>query len=719
MVDITSDNIFEVPDTPDRIQQSACPVSSPAARRGITKAAGNPLPPRRNIFKTRDNSTLGQSIRGGSASSVAPMTLDINDIFRQAELARSLPAAEDREAISFSLKSDRTAGTSVENEKGPEKLGFDRSRIISNNISYRGTGGRDHDCQIKKGEVSQQDANCCNADFLGVGSGLPTITVGKPHNRMEIITFNKGKEVPVADVCSGSSSREDKGNEITDKYTSGLSNVKPHVPQRHVGQRKLVMNGCISPSNRPKTSLKVDGKQEMCSTSRLLHNPNVQVDAFEKGNVIDLTDNSPPTRQDNTTSDTEKRAGRKLVTVRAGETLIPLAANKVSNSNFSEGNMNKGKEISHDVMGAKQSREVYVRRVCPRSMGNSSSVANNDHTGIGSEQGFRTTHNTTKLPVSHSGKMTSSCRREPGSSGQSIRNHEAAAGDNNSSIDGTTTMQTTRTLRISKKKRNHTSISYPGESSHSVGQSMVSQLASLNSTDARSHTIHYHDIPVVDIDDVFSPEVRPSSSGSGCSNRSSVDPNIREQLEADEVLARQLQEQLYNETPDVPTEEIDAIVARSLQHEEDAQRASRTVRRFQNNMRTPWMHSNASQRASRIRFALNSRRSYEGVVSRYPVPVEHRQHTQPNIDLNDYDALIALDENNHQHAGASESQINNLPQSVVQTNSIEEPCAVCLENPSVGDTIRHLPCFHKFHKECIDEWLRRKKLCPVCKSRIT
>jgi E3 ubiquitin-protein ligase RNF6 len=96
---------------------------------------------------------------------------------------------------------------------------------------------------------------------------------------------------------------------------------------------------------------------------------------------------------------------------------------------------------------------------------------------------------------------------------------------------------------------------------------------------------------------------------------------------------------------------------------------------------------------------------------------------------NDYDALLALDENNHEHTGASERQINSLPQSVVQVqisfntsevvyvfflfespnsyaiiyfeqcNSIKEACAVCLENPSVGDTIRHLPCFHKFHKE--------------------
>lgn len=33
---------------------------------------------------------------------------------------------------------------------------------------------------------------------------------------------------------------------------------------------------------------------------------------------------------------------------------------------------------------------------------------------------------------------------------------------------------------------------------------------------------------------------------------------------------------------------------------------------------------------------------------------------------NDYEMLLALDENNHQHAGASVRQINNLPQSTIQ-----------------------------------------------------
>ena len=45
-------------------------------------------------------------------------------------------------------------------------------------------------------------------------------------------------------------------------------------------------------------------------------------------------------------------------------------------------------------------------------------------------------------------------------------------------------------------------------------------------------------------------------------------------------------------------------------------------------------------------------------------------------------------------------------------------CRVCFEEYLEGDDLRVLPCFHKFHKGCIDEWLARKKLCPLCNTSV-
>ncbi|GFY88563.1 hypothetical protein Acr_06g0005030 [Actinidia rufa] len=46
-----------------------------------------------------------------------------------------------------------------------------------------------------------------------------------------------------------------------------------------------------------------------------------------------------------------------------------------------------------------------------------------------------------------------------------------------------------------------------------------------------------------------------------------------------------------------------------------------------------------------------------------------------------------------------------------------DPCAVCLEGFKVGDKCRLLPnCKHSFHAQCIDSWLVKTPICPICRT---
>eukprot|EP01056_Protomagalhaensia_sp_Gyna25_P000903 Protomagalhaensia_sp_Gyna_25__902@NODE_1434_length_1839_cov_33_141667_g1158_i0_p1_GENE_NODE_1434_length_1839_cov_33_141667_g1158_i0NODE_1434_length_1839_cov_33_141667_g1158_i0_p1_ORF_typecomplete_len194_score15_29zfRING_2/PF13639_6/9_6e02zfRING_2/PF13639_6/5_6e16zfRING_11/PF17123_5/6_1e03zfRING_11/PF17123_5/1_6e10zfRING_11/PF17123_5/1_5e03zfC3HC4_2/PF13923_6/8_3e02zfC3HC4_2/PF13923_6/7_3e09zfRING_5/PF14634_6/8_7e02zfRING_5/PF14634_6/9_9e09zfC3HC4/PF00097_25/2_9e03zfC3HC4/PF00097_25/2_1e08zfrbx1/ len=48
--------------------------------------------------------------------------------------------------------------------------------------------------------------------------------------------------------------------------------------------------------------------------------------------------------------------------------------------------------------------------------------------------------------------------------------------------------------------------------------------------------------------------------------------------------------------------------------------------------------------------------------------------------------------------------------------TINDQCAICLEDFRSRDVLRSLPCSHQFHVMCIDPWLRDpSSRCPICR----
>eukprot|EP00928_Gymnodinium_smaydae_P026070 TRINITY_DN20574_c0_g1_i1.p1 TRINITY_DN20574_c0_g1~~TRINITY_DN20574_c0_g1_i1.p1 ORF type:complete len:427 (+),score=91.25 TRINITY_DN20574_c0_g1_i1:81-1361(+) len=46
-------------------------------------------------------------------------------------------------------------------------------------------------------------------------------------------------------------------------------------------------------------------------------------------------------------------------------------------------------------------------------------------------------------------------------------------------------------------------------------------------------------------------------------------------------------------------------------------------------------------------------------------------------------------------------------------------CMICMEAFNSGELLRTLPCLHRYHDQCVAEWLRRSPECPICKRDIT
>ena len=97
---------------------------------------------------------------------------------------------------------------------------------------------------------------------------------------------------------------------------------------------------------------------------------------------------------------------------------------------------------------------------------------------------------------------------------------------------------------------------------------------------------------------------------------------------------------------------------------------------------------------------------------------------QPNIDNMSYEGLLELfgDGNENKNLAAPKHIISSLPSSIISDpNQLPEDkrqCVICMDEYEKGDERTMLPCWHGFHKECVNRWLNNKGCCPVCKTEV-
>lgn len=95
----------------------------------------------------------------------------------------------------------------------------------------------------------------------------------------------------------------------------------------------------------------------------------------------------------------------------------------------------------------------------------------------------------------------------------------------------------------------------------------------------------------------------------------------------------------------------------------------------------------------------------------------------PDVDQMSYEALLAVGEMaGHVSRGASDAALKTLKMGCYSrcgSAEEEEQCAVCRMEFETGDDTATLPCSHFYHPDCINQWLKINKACPVCNHEVT
>lgn len=97
-----------------------------------------------------------------------------------------------------------------------------------------------------------------------------------------------------------------------------------------------------------------------------------------------------------------------------------------------------------------------------------------------------------------------------------------------------------------------------------------------------------------------------------------------------------------------------------------------------------------------------------------------------DFDGDDYELLSRLDDSVESKKGADDKIINKIclcsftPENNCSNSGsgLDYRCPICLENFASGVEIRVMPCQHKYHRRCLDKWLKINAVCPICNMNI-
>uniref|UniRef100_A0A7C9AZD5 RING-type E3 ubiquitin transferase n=2 Tax=Opuntia streptacantha TaxID=393608 RepID=A0A7C9AZD5_OPUST len=104
----------------------------------------------------------------------------------------------------------------------------------------------------------------------------------------------------------------------------------------------------------------------------------------------------------------------------------------------------------------------------------------------------------------------------------------------------------------------------------------------------------------------------------------------------------------------------------------------------------------------------------------------HDQHRDMRLDIDNmsYEELLALEERiGTVSTGVPEEDLRKCLRRTTYhgitdcgENEDDVKCSICQEEYADGEDVGRLRCDHRYHAECIHQWLRLKNWCPICKA---